>query len=197
MSEAYDTLFADEDDDVEVPEFRPAPPRRRRRLWLLIPCVLCLLFGGYIGLAHLSGGALPTLGMDQVGVGGDEATLRRTSLAFLENIQFKDFVAAGRYHAPDELDRVDVKYLLEMSLFGVKLESLKIIDYEVTEVAIDTSNVNARVHVWITYRHLARKEIREGEMLLYYKRDSPQSEFYMDLANSIYRPQGSPHKITR
>ena len=78
--------------------------------WLILASVLVILVGGYLGLAHLSGGAYPAPGL---ALGGDRGDLRRTTLAFWEDIQFKDFDKAATYHAPDVREDVDIPYLIE------------------------------------------------------------------------------------
>ncbi len=45
--------------------------------------VVSLLFGGYLGVAHVSGGAFSTLGL---ALGGDRGALRRIALSFLEDV---------------------------------------------------------------------------------------------------------------
>ena len=89
--------------------------------------VLARLVGGYLGVAHFSGGAFSTLGL---ALGGDRAALRKIALSFLEDIQFKDFVGAASYHAPDIRDSVDIAFIIQR-LFTVRPEALDIMDYEV------------------------------------------------------------------
>ena len=103
--------------------------------------VLSLLFGGYLGVAHGSGGACSMLGL---ALGGDRGALRRIALAFLEDVQFKDFVSAANYHAPDLIDSVDIPFLLQR-LFAVKPEALDIMDYDIVFAELDSSNLRARV----------------------------------------------------
>ena len=107
--------------------------------WVLL--LVVLLAGGYIGAAHLSGGAFPTLGLP---LGGERSMLRETVRAFLEDIQFKDFERAASYHAPDKRDTVDIPFLLER-LFLQKPESLDIMDYEIVFAKIDSTRRRARV----------------------------------------------------
>ena len=87
--------------------------------------VLALLVGGYLGVAHFSGGAFSTLGL---ALGGDRAALRKIALSFLEDIQFKDFVGAASYHALDIRDSVgDPWYMkLEDSLRQLSPDSAKL-----------------------------------------------------------------------
>ena len=77
---------------------------------LIAVAALAVLAGAYVGAAHLSGGALPTPGL---ALGGDEGELRRTTLRFWEDLQFKDFERASTYHDPATRDAVDIPYLLQ------------------------------------------------------------------------------------
>ncbi len=89
---------------------------------------------GYLGVAHVSGGAFSTLGL---ALGGDRGALRRIAVSFLEDIQFKDFVSAAGYHAPDIRGDVDIPFLLQR-LFTVRPEALDIMDYDVVFAEIDS-----------------------------------------------------------
>ena len=97
---------------------------------------LVFLLGLYLGAAHFSGGAFPTLGLP---IGGDRALLRQTTDAFIEDIKFKDFKKAASYHAPDKRDAVDIPFLIER-LFVQKPESLDIMSYEIMMSEIDSTN---------------------------------------------------------
>lgn len=75
--------------------------------------------GGYGAIAHVSGGAFPTLGLP---LGGDEGELRRTVLSFWEDIQFMNFAPTVSYHSPDAQAAVDIACLIER-LFRIKPEA--------------------------------------------------------------------------
>jgi len=143
--------------------------------------VLSLLFGGYLGVAHVSGGAFATLGL---ALGGDRGALRRIALAFLEDVQFKDFVSAANYHAPDLIDSVDIPFLLQR-LFAVKPEALDIMDYDIVFAELDSSNLRARVKVRINVKLLLDETIQEREFILYFDRDSAEDPWYMKLEDSL------------
>ena len=143
--------------------------------------VLSLLFGGYLGVAHVSGGAFSTLGL---ALGGDRGALRRIALAFLEDVQFKDFVSAANYHAPDLIDSVDIPFLLQR-LFAVKPEALDIMDYDIVFAELDSSNLRARVKVRIKVKLLLDETIQEREFILYFDRDSTGEPWYMKLEDSL------------
>jgi len=143
--------------------------------------VLTLLTGGYLGVAHLSGGAFWTLGL---ALGGDQGALRRLALDFLEDIQFKDFESAARYHAPDLIETVDIPFLIQR-LFAVRPEALDFMDYEVVFADIDSSDLRARVKVRVKAKLLLDERIEERELILYFDRDSAASPWYMKLEDSL------------
>lgn len=136
---------------------------------------------GYLALAHLSGGAYPTLGME---LGGDQGWLRRTSLSFWEDIQFKDFEKAATYHAPDKQESVDIPYLLQR-LFLQKPELLDIMRYEIVMVDLDSSGLRARVKTRVKVKNLVNEKIMERDLMLFWKREREDQPWYMDLESSL------------
>ncbi len=143
--------------------------------------VLALLLGGYLAVAHASGGAFSTLGLV---LGGDRAELRRMALAFLEDIQFKDFESAASYHAPDIIDSVDIPFLIQR-LFAVKPEALDIMDYDIVFAELDSGGLRARVKLRVKVKLLLNALINEREVILYFQRDSLDDPWYMKLEDSL------------
>ena len=143
--------------------------------------VLSLLGGGYLTVAHFSGGAFATLGL---ALGGDRGALRRLSLSFLEDIQFKDFVSAASYHAPDIRDSVDIPFIIQR-LFTVRPEALDIMDYDVVFAEVDSGGLRARVKLRVKVKLLLNEQINEREVLLYFERDSVDDPWYMKLEDSL------------
>ncbi|HKJ01560.1 MAG TPA: hypothetical protein VJ997_03865 [Longimicrobiales bacterium] len=143
--------------------------------------VLALLSGAYLTVAHLSGGALSTLGL---ALGGDRGELRRIALSFLEDLQFKDFDKAASYHAPDLLETVDIPFLLQR-MFAVKPEALDIMDYEVVFADLDSSKLRARVKVRVKAKLLLDGRVDERELVLFFHRDSVHDPWYMKLEDSL------------
>jgi hypothetical protein len=143
--------------------------------------VLGLLTGGYLGVAHVSGGVFWTMGL---ALGGDRGALRRLALSFLEDIQFKDFVSAAGYHAPDIRDGVDIPFLIQR-LFTVRPEALDIMDYEVVFADIDSGGLRARVKLRVKVKLLMRELIEEQEVMLYFERESVDDPWYMKLEDSL------------
>lgn len=143
--------------------------------------LLAVLGGGYLGAAHLSGGAFWTVGL---ALGGDRGALRRIALSFLEDIQFKDFVSAASYHAPDVRDSVDIPFLIQR-LFTVRPEALDIMDYEVVFAEIDSGGLRARVKLRVKVKLLLNAVVEEREIILYFQRDRVDAPWYMKLEDSL------------
>jgi len=139
------------------------------------------LLGGYLAVAHVSGGAFWTLGM---ALGGDRGALRRIALDFLEDIQFKDFVSAASYHAPELIETVDIPYLIQR-LFAVRPEALDFLDYDVVFADLDSSGLRARVKMRVKVKLLLDERINERELVLYFYRDSVDDPWYMKLEDSL------------
>lgn len=151
----------------------------KKALTLLV--TLAVLLGGYLAVAHLSGGAFWTLGL---ALGGDRGALRRLALDFMEDIQFKDFEAAASYHAPDLIETVDIPFLIQR-LFQVKPEALDFMGYEVVFAEIDSSDLRARVKLRVRAKLLLTERVEERELILYFHRDSPRDPWYMKLEDSL------------
>ncbi len=149
--------------------------------WLILFGIPAIGVVGYLGLAHLTGGAYPTLGLP---LGGEEGLLRRTTMSFWEDIQFKDFDKAATYHAPDKQAEVDIPYLLER-LFLEKPEMLDIMSYEIVMADVDSSGLRARVKTRVKVKDLVRQKVDDRELMLYYKRESEGAPWYMDLETSL------------
>ena len=148
---------------------------------LTVVLLVAALTGGYLSVAHLSGGAFWTMGLP---LGGDRGLLRRIALDFMEDLQFKDFQAAASYHAPDLIETVDIPFLIQR-LFQVRPEALDLMDYEVAFAEIDSSGLRARVRLRVRAKLLLDERIEERELLLYFYRDSVDDPWYMRLEDSL------------
>ncbi|MFG1690971.1 hypothetical protein ACGF5M_02245 [Gemmatimonadota bacterium] len=148
---------------------------------LAVLVLVAALLGGYLAVAHVSGGAFWTLGL---ALGGDRGALRRIALDFLEDVQFKDFISAASYHAPDLIETVDIPFLIQR-LFAVKPEALDFMDYEVVFADLDSSSLRARVKVRVKAKLLIDERIEERELVLYFYRDSVDDPWYMKLEDSL------------
>ena len=152
--------------------------------------VLGLALVVYLGVAHLSGGAFPTPGLP---LGGPLGELRRTSMAFLEDLQFKDFEKAASYHAPEKRATVDIPFLIQR-LFVLKPEALDIMEYEVVLAELDSSGLRARVKMRVKAKNLATEEIMTRELMLYYHRASPAAPWTMELEDSLRKLEAESGK---
>jgi hypothetical protein len=148
---------------------------------LIIVSLLLVLSGGYLAVAHFSGGAFWTLGL---ALGGDRGALRRVALDFLEDIQFKDFESAASYHAPELLESVDIPFLIQR-LFEVRPEALDIMDFDIVFADIDNSGLRARVKTRIKAKLLINEIVDDRELILYFYRDSVDDPWYMKLEDSL------------
>ena len=158
--------------------------------WLIVVCAVLVLGGAYVLAAHLSGGALPS---GCLAVGGDKAWLRKTTLRFWEDIQFKDFKSAAKYHDPTVQEDVDIPYLLQR-LFLERPEAIEIMEYEVIAVDIDSTKLRSRVKARVKARRLVAKRIDQMDVLFYYKRKSETAPWYMDFENSLRKVEYDPGK---
>jgi len=151
--------------------------------WLIGIGVIIAVMGGYIAMAHFSGGSFPTLGLP---IGGDRAYLRSTTMKFIEDIKFKDFEKAASYHHPDKQDNLDIPFYLER-LFLIKPEALDVMGYEIVFVEMDSTNLRGRVKARIKCKNLVRENIHEKEVIFFYHRASINDPWYMVLESSIRR----------
>lgn len=160
-----------------------------KRLFIITGIIgtLCL---GYLGAAHFSGGAFPTLGL---ALGGDLGQCRRMALSFLEDIQFKDFKSAAQYHSPHDQDNVDIPFLI-WRLFGVKPEAIDFMEYEVLFAKQDSTKNRIRVKVRMRAKIVADSEPRDQHMMLYFFREDAASPWHMKFDDSLRRLSKDPNK---
>lgn len=144
--------------------------------------------GGYLSVAHLSGGAFPTFGLP---LGGEAAELRGTTLAFWEDIRFKDFEHAATYHAPEVQEELDLPRLMER-LFLIKPEALDIVEAEIVYAEVDSTELRARVMSRLVVKDLTRGRLKEQEILLFYERESLDAPWFMNLHSSLQTPMERP-----
>lgn len=132
-------------------------------------------------------GWLDTLGF------GSAAPIRRMTVSFLEDVQFKDFSRAASYHTPEERKTIDIPYLLER-LFFIKPEQLDIMEYEVLFAKIDSTGLRGRTKTRIKVKNLLNGTIEDRELMLYFYRDSRSSPWYMRLESSLRQLEGEEGK---
>jgi hypothetical protein len=142
---------------------------------------LVVLAGGYLGAAHLSGGAFYDFGLH---LGGARGELRRLSRSFIEDLQFKDFKRAASYHAPDKQASVDIPFIIQR-LFVLKPEALDVMSYQIVFAEVDSTDLRGRVKVRVKFKDLVHGDIRQQELILYYERASRSAPWYMKLEDSL------------
>jgi hypothetical protein len=71
------------------------------------------------------------------------AQLDKLARSFLQDLQFKDFAKAGKYHSFLDQGKADIPKLIER-LFQVKPEVLNIRDFEIVKVDLDEDGKRAR-----------------------------------------------------
>lgn len=148
---------------------------------LIIGTILAYLFGSKYGLKF---------GNIIIAPSKDKRVLEELTRSFIEDIQFKDFKTAARYHTPEDVDKVDIPFLLER-IFQIKPETLDIQSYEIMKVEIDSSGDRGRVLTKTTVKILNKDEIRKPEVVYYWFRRDGQ--WYMRLESSL-RPLESEKK---
>lgn|GEM_PF-561231 len=159
---------------------------------LIALSVVVVLAGGYLGLAHFSGGAFPTLGLP---LGGDVGHLRRMGNSFLEDIQFKDFKKAASYHAPELQESVDIPFLI-WRMFKIKPEALDLMEYDVVFAEMDKSKLRGRVKMRMRVKVLLNNNIEDKELMLYFERKDLKSPWYMKLEDSLRKKKADDDKKT-
>ena len=114
----------------------------------------------------------------------DLARIEEISLAFMEDIKFKDFNKAASYHSPEDQKEVDIPKLMER-LFKIKPELLDIMEYTILESTLDSTGTRGRVKMKAKVNVLNSGKIKNPEFILYYQKD--EGEWYMELESSLQR----------
>ena len=113
----------------------------------------------------------------------DKQTLEQRSKAFWEDVQYKDFKSAAKYHEKSKQKKHDIPYLLER-LFLVKPEQLDIRSIEVEEVSIDSTRKRGRSRTKLTLKILNANKLKTPKVILYwYKKNQ---KWYMRLESSLH-----------
>lgn len=158
-----------------------APEGERMKRTAIALVVLMIAAGAYVAAAHFSGGVFPTPGLELGGARGD---IRRQVHSFLEDIQYKDFQSAARYHAPELREQVDIPYLLQR-LFTVKPEALDIMSWELIAADIDSTGRRGRVRARVKVKELLEGNLRDQEMMFYFHQEPTDGTWYMKLEDSL------------
>jgi hypothetical protein len=112
----------------------------------------------------------------------DLARIEEISLAFMEDIEFKDFNKAASYHSPEDQEEVDIPKLMER-LFKIKPELLDVMEYTILDSTLDSSGTRGRVKMKAKVNVLNSGKIKNPEFILYYKKEG--DEWFMELESSL------------
>lgn len=112
----------------------------------------------------------------------DLARIEEISLAFMEDIKFKDFNKAASYHSPEDQDKVNIPKLMER-LFKIKPELLDVMEYTILESTLDSTGTRGRVKMKAKVNVLNSGKIKNPEFILYYKKEG--DAWFMELESSL------------
>ncbi len=112
----------------------------------------------------------------------DLKIIRENSLAFMEDIKFKDFKSAASYHHPDDQKKADIPHLIQR-LFKIKPELLDIMEYEILDTSLDSTQKRGRVKLKAKVHLLNADKIKSPEMIFYYHKK--EGKWYMELESSL------------
>jgi len=112
----------------------------------------------------------------------DVSIVQKFALSFFEDLKFKDFDSAAKYHSLKDQKKVNIPKLIE-KLFKVKPEFLDIMEYKILEISLDSSKKRARVKMKAKVNILNSGKIKNPEVILYFhKKDE---KWYMELESSL------------
>ncbi len=112
----------------------------------------------------------------------DLARIEEISLAFMEDIKFKDFNKAASYHSPEDQEEVDIPKLMER-LFKIKPELLDVMEYTILDSTLDSTGTRGRVKMKAKVNVLNSGKIKNPEFILYYKKEG--EAWFMELESSL------------
>ena len=148
---------------------------------------LGLLFAAIILIALVAfsfSGSGGGIGIGSLTSGGDADYIKKRTLEFLEDIQFKDFQKAASYHSSEDRKDLNIPYLIER-LFAVKPEFLDILRYKVVKSEIDSTGDRGRVSTVTTVKYLNEGNVRDTSIIFYWYRD-PTEGWVMKLESSLH-----------
>lgn len=145
---------------------------------------LILILAGLGGYFYMKGEVDP--GAVMAFLSEDRKTIESIANSFMEDIQYKDFDKAATYHSPDDQKTQDIPYLIER-VFQIKPELLDIMEYEITEVTLDSSKSRGRTKVLSKVHRLNTDDFRDVELMLYFSKQG--EKWYMELESSLRKPK--------
>lgn len=137
-----------------------------------------------VGAAVLAFGSRTGLkiGSFRLTLNKDKQILEERSKKFWEDVQYKDFKSAAKYHEPGIRKKQDIPFLLER-LFMVKPEQMDLRTIDVEEVHIDSTGRRGRTRTKMMIKLLNTKKIKRPDVVLYwYKKEGT---WWMRLESSL------------
>jgi len=113
----------------------------------------------------------------------DVSIIQKFALSFFEDLKFKDFDSAAKYHSLKDQKKVNIPKLIE-KLFQVKPEFLDIMEYKILETSLDSSKKRARVKMKTKVNILNSGKIKNPEVILYFHKKG--EKWYMELESSLH-----------
>ena len=147
-------------------------------------------------LAGMSGSGWRMFGMG-VAWNTQKAELEQLAASFLEDVQFKDFDKAAKYHTFTDQGKADLPKLIER-LFQVKPEQLNISNIQITRVDLDSAGKRARTFFKANTELLnsaqnpreEQNREREVEGILYWHKRPLREAFPAPAAGEEGKPAG-------
>ncbi len=153
--------------------------------WLFTFLIILLLaFGGYLMVAKFTGGQLPTFGIN---VGKDKYQVRDVTLAFWEDIKFKDIESASKVLHADKQNKEEILNFLS-KIFGTSPANLDLISYEIEKLELDSTGKRARVKVTATAQHLQKQEDLEDikvNVMLFFRQHAEDQKWFLEIDHSF------------
>lgn len=129
---------------------------------LIILLVLIVLALGYLGYAHLSGGAVPTFGLP---LGGEKAHIRARVSAFFEHVKFKNTSALKNFVNSDTSEQTLSAFLSKT--LGSDEDDVDLLNVKIEQVEVDSTEQRARVRVELNGINLAQKKPFELSRIIF------------------------------
>jgi hypothetical protein len=111
-----------------------------KKVGIALVISLVVAFGLLLGLTN---SGLKLFGTSIWTANQDIEQLETMARSFLQDLQYKDFADAAKYHTFLDRDKVDISKLIH-DLFAVKPETLNIRDFDITRVTVDPDGRRAR-----------------------------------------------------
>lgn len=110
-------------------------------------------------------------------------TVARLTTRFLDDIRFKDFDQAAKYHTASDQAAADIPRLIETK-FAIKPEQLDIQETRIDRIDVDPDRRRAKsVTTWHT-KLLNTNEVRDVEAVLFWHKGT-DGRWYMALRSSL------------